>query len=249
MLRGTRCERWLISSGPSEDGGGRKELLISLQLNPNYAFAHQAYAQLLMITGPIEEARIYMDRAIRLEPYFWVLHNLNAWIYYFESRHKDALEACRIARELKLDYIFTDWLFFINYAKLGEGEKATAELQALSQIYTGDSQYADEIMDAYNRSGISGLFTWLTDVNINKPVPGPGMSGQPFFVAWWYAILGNREKSLYWLERNMESEMRNYTYFNLIATNPDFDFLHSEPRFLTIIEQIGLAPYNHIVAK
>jgi hypothetical protein len=75
------------------------------------------------------------------------------------------------------------------------------------------------------------------------------MSGQPFFVAWWYAILGKKEETLYWLEKNMESEMRNYTYFNLIATNPDFDFLRSDPRFLTIIEQIGLGPYNHVAAK
>jgi len=228
---------------------GRKELLISIQLNPNYAFANQAYAQLLMITGPIEEARIYMDRAIKLEPYFWVLHNLNAWIYYFEGRHKEAVEACRIARDLKSDYLFTDWLFFINYAKLGEGEKAAMELQTIAHMYTGTSQYADEIKNAYDRSGIPGLFTWLTDVNINKPVPGPGMNGQPFFVAWWYSILGKKEETLYWLERNMESEMRNYTYFNLIATNPDFDFLRSDPRFLTILEQIGLAPYNNLSDK
>jgi TolB-like protein/AraC-like DNA-binding protein len=228
---------------------GRKELLISLQLNPNYAFANQAYAQLLMITGPIEEARIYMDRAIRLEPYFWVLYNLNAWIYYFEGRHKEAVEACRIARDLKSNYLFNDWLFFINYAKLGEGEKAAMELQTIAHRYTGTSHYADEIKNAYNRSGIPGLFTWLTEVNINNPLPGPGMNGQPFFVAWWYAILGKKEETLYWLERNMESEMRNYTYFNLIATNPDFDILRNDPRFLAIVNEIGLAPYNTRKAK
>jgi len=228
---------------------GRKELQISLQLNPNYAFAHQAYAQLLMITGPIEEARIQMDRAIKLEPYFWVLHNLNAWIYYFEGRHSEAVEACFIAHDLKQDYIFTDWLFFINFSKLGEGEKATAELQTIARSYTGSGQYDDEILDAYNHSGIPGLFNWLTDVNINKPIPAAGMSGHPFFVAWWYAIMGNREKSIYWLERNMESDSRNYTYFNLIATNPDFDILRNDTRFHAIIEKIGLAPYNTRAVK
>jgi TolB-like protein/AraC-like DNA-binding protein len=228
---------------------GRKELLISLQLNPNYAFAHQAYAQLLMITGPIEEARIHMDRANKLEPYFWVLHNLDAWIYYFEGRYNEAVEACHIAHNLKSDYIFTDWLLFLNYAKLNEGKKAAAELQIIARHCPEASQYADEIMDVYNKSGIPGLFTWLIYVNINNPVPAAGMSGQPFFIAWWYAILGNRGKSLYWLERNMESELRNYTYFNLIATNPDFDILRSDPRFLAIIEQIGLTPYQKRAAK
>jgi len=72
---------------------GRKELLTSLQLNPNYPTSHQWYAQLLMITGPIEEARVNMDRVLELEPYFWVIHNLNAWIYYFEEKHDLALDA------------------------------------------------------------------------------------------------------------------------------------------------------------
>ncbi len=223
---------------------GRKELLTSLQLNPNYPTAHQWYAQLLMITGPIEEARINMDRVLELEPYFWVIHNLNAWIYYFEEKHDKALEACRIARELKSDYILTNWLFFLNYAKLGEGEKAAMELQTIARISYDDNRFADDIMAAYRTSGVNGLFAWLIDSNINNPVSAIGMSGDPFFIAWWYAILGDREKSLFWLKRNMESKYRNYTFFNLICTNPDFDILRNDPRFLKIIDEIGLTPYN-----
>jgi tetratricopeptide (TPR) repeat protein len=99
-------------------------LLTALQLNPNCAPAHQAYAQLLMITGPMDEARAHMDRSLELEPYYWVINNLNAWIYYFEEKYQKAIEACFVAQDLKPGYIITDWLFFLNYAKLGEGEKA-----------------------------------------------------------------------------------------------------------------------------
>jgi TolB-like protein/AraC-like DNA-binding protein len=230
-----------------EEGG--KELLISIQLNPNSGYAHQAYAQLLMITGPIEEARLHMDRVLEIEPYFWVMHNLNAWIYYFESRHKEAIEACKTAQGLKNDFILTNWLFFLNYAKLGEGEKAAAELQAIAKSNPATVQFTGEIKEAFDRSGINGLFKWLTDINTNRPVPAVGMSGQPFFTAWWFAILGDRERSVFWLEKNMESQYRNYTYFNLIATNPDFDILRNDPRFLKIIEEIGLTKYNNRKAK
>ncbi|MBG0859603.1 MAG: helix-turn-helix domain-containing protein [Bacteroidales bacterium] len=228
---------------------GRKELLISLQLNPNCPPVHQSYTQLLMITGPIDEARIYMDRALKLEPYYWVLHNLNAWIYYFEERYKEAIGACLLARDLKPDYIYTNWLLFLNYAKLDEGMKAAEELKEIVRVVTRTSQYDDEIMDAYNRSGVEGLFTWLIDININNPVPAEGLSGHPFFIAWWYAITGDRENSVYWLERNMEAKRKVYEYFNLIATNPDFDILRGDPRFLAIIDQIGLTPYNNRPAK
>jgi len=228
---------------------GRKEFLTSLQLNPNYPPVHQSYTQLLMITGPIEEARIYMDRALKLEPYYWVLHNLNAWIYYFEERHKEAIEACHIARDLKPDYIYTNWLLFLNYAKLDDGMKAAEELKEIVRVAARTSQYDDEIMDACNRSGVKGLLAWLIDININKPVPAEGLSGHPFFIAWWYAITGDRENSIYWLERNMEAKRKVYEYFNLIATNPDFDILRDDPRFLAIIDKIGLTPYNKRPAK
>jgi len=103
---------------------------------------------------------------------------------------------------------------------------------------------AEEISDAYNKSGIKGIFSWLIEVNMHKPIPVEGMDGHPFYIAWWNAILGNKEESIYWLQKNMERKHRLYTYFNLIATCPDFDILRDDTRFLAIIEEIGLAPYH-----
>jgi tetratricopeptide (TPR) repeat protein len=223
---------------------GRKEYILALKANPPYPPVYQLYAQLLMVTGPIEEARIYINRALELEPFYWVLYNLNAWIYYFEGKHKEAIEACHIASDLKSDYIFTNWLLFLNYAKMGDADKAAEELQTITQMNTGDDRYAAEILEASGKSGIEGLFRWLIDININRPVPAAGMNGHPFFIAWWYAILGNREESVYWLERNMQAKNKMFIYFALIATNPDFDILRNDGRFLAIIDQIGLKPYH-----
>jgi tetratricopeptide (TPR) repeat protein len=222
----------------------RKELMITIKLNPNYPPVYQYFAQLLMITGPIEEARNYTDRALKLEPYYWILHNLNAYIYYFEGRYSEAITACQAAIDLKSDYIFTNWLLFLSYAKLGDSEKAAHELQSIVRIRPEGSMLAKEIADAADSTGVRGLFTWLIEVNINRPVPIRGMNGHPFFIAWWQAILGNKEEAIYWLERNMEEKLKLSFFFDLIATNPDFDILRSDPRFLAIIEKRSLTPYN-----
>ena len=76
-----------------------------------------------------------------------------------------------------------------------------------------------------------------------------GMNGHPFYIAWWNAVLGNQEESVYWLNKNMENEERLYFFLDQIATNPDFDFLHDDPRFLAIIDQIGLSPYHTRATK
>jgi len=223
---------------------GRREFEATLDLNPNLAPAHQNFAQFLMITGPIEEARQHMDRTIELDPYFWVAWNLNAWIYYFEEKYKDAIEACQMARDLKGDYWETDWLFFLNYARLGNGEKAAEELQRLFRRYPGTDRYLEQISAAAKQSGVPGLYRWLIDLNLNHPIQTEGLNGHPYFLGWWYALLGDKEKSLYWLERNMSEENQWLIYFTLIATNPDFDLLRDDHRFLSIIDRIGLTPYN-----
>lgn len=230
-----------------EEGG--KEYETSIRLNPNFATARQGYAQYLMITGPIEDARKQVNYALELEPYFWVIHNLNSWIFYFEGKYKEALEACKIAHDYQPNFSSNEWLFVLNYAKLGKGEKMVRQLQGIAKRYSGTDDHTDNIRQAYNKSGIDGLFLWMIDVNKNKPIQVEGLNGHPFFIAWWNAILGNQDEAIYWLEKNMESKRRLYAYFNLIGTNPDFDILRDDSRFLKIIDEIGLTPYHNRKAK
>jgi len=235
--------------GKADFEGGRKELLLALRAYPPYPPVYQTQTQLMMITGPVGEARTYMDRALELEPYYWVLHNLSAWLFYYEEKHGKAIEACRIAQDLNPDYIFTNWLFFLNYAKNGQGEKAAEELQTILKKTPDAIKLAEEIPVAFQNAGVHGLFQWLIDVNKNRPVAAAGLSGHPFFIAWWNAILGNREETLSWLEKNLKARNRLYFYLNNITTNPDFDFIRNDPRFLAIVEELGLTPYNTRTAR
>ncbi|WP_340113194.1 helix-turn-helix domain-containing protein [Maribellus mangrovi] len=230
-----------------EEGG--KELKTSIRLNPNIASSRQAYAQYLMITGPIEEARVQVNHAIELEPYFWVIQNLNSWIYYFEGKYEEALEACTIAYDYNPNFSSNDWLFVLNYAKLGKGEKMAEKLKYIAKRYSETDDYTTQIQQAYDKSGIEGLFQWMIDVNKNNPIRVEGLSGHPFFIAWWYAMLGNKDEAVFWLEKNMQAKHKLYHYFNLIATNPDFDLLRDNPRFLKIVDDIGLTPYYKRNAK
>lgn len=220
------------------------ELRAALNLNPDFATAHQGYAQILMITGPIAEARKHIDRAIELEPYFWVGHNLSAWIYYFEEEYEKGLDACIIARDLNPDFVDNDWLFFLHYNRLGEGEKAAVALRDMFRRFPSVSHMGDEVMDAWHKGGTNGIFLWLIEVNMNRPVGIDGINGNPFFNAWWYAILGDSEQSVVWLEKTLESPRIPWDYCNLIATNPDFDILRSDPRFIAVLQKAGLAAYN-----
>jgi TolB-like protein/AraC-like DNA-binding protein len=240
---------YFIWGGGGSFTEGSKELKKAVELDPNFATARQWYAQCLMITGPIKEARLHVNRALELEPYFWVVQTLSAWIFYFEKKYDRAIEDCIAARGLNPDFIDNKWLFVLNYAKLGEGEKMLQELLAIINEYTQDEKYPEEVQAAFNKSGINGVFSWLIEVNNNRPIPVEGMDGHPFYSAWWNAILGNKSEAIYWLEQSLEYPRPLGHYTNLIATNPDFDLLRDDPRFLEVIEKKGLTPYHKPTPK
>jgi len=223
---------------------GREAFQKALKIKPNYPPALQYYAQLLMISGPIEEARNHMDRVIEQEPFFWLMHNLDAWIYYFEEKHTEAIEACNLASELKPNWIITEWLYFLNYAKLNKGQEAMEHLHKIVQADPAAKQHADEISTYFNSEGIKGLFSFLIQLNSDYPGKLHGLNGDPFYNGWWHALLGEKEQALKYLQKALKKVDSSYTYFILIAVNPDFDFMRNDPRFLGIIDKLGLTPYN-----
>jgi tetratricopeptide (TPR) repeat protein len=223
---------------------GRELFQKALTIKPDYTPALQWYAQLLMITGPIEEARRHMDKVIEQEPYFWLMHNLDAWIYYFEEKHGEAIKACNQASELKPNWAITEWLYFLNYAKLNKGQEAMEHLQKIINADPRAKVHADEISEFFDSSGVEGLFHFLIELNKNHPGVIHGLNGDPFYNGWWHALLGEKERSLAYLQKALEKLDSSYTYFMLIAVNPDFDLLRDDLRFQKIIEILGLASYN-----
>lgn len=232
----------LIWGGERRIAEGRQELIKAVELNPNFSTAHQWYAQCLMITGPITEARKHIDKALELEPYFWVVQTLSAWIYYFEKEYDKAIEDCMVARDLNPEFTDNNWLFALTYARLGQGEKMLQELQSIIKKHTSNESYLEELQLAFNQDGINGIFKWLIEVNTHRPIVVEGMDGHPFYNAWWNAILGNKDEAIYWLGETADYPRRLGQYSNLINTNPDFDVIREDTRFLIITERFGLSP-------
>jgi hypothetical protein len=132
---------------------------------------------------------------------------------------------------------------------LGEAEKAAMELQKLLRFFPGGEEYAAELSKACDTGGVNGIFRWLAEVNINKPLPVEGLNGQTFYISWWYAIAGDRQQSIAWLERTLNEKFIPFHYFNLLGNHPDFDLIRGDPRFIQVMEKAGLSAYNNRSAR
>jgi TolB-like protein len=216
--------------------GARKELQLAIELNPNFVTAHHYYSELLDILRENNEAREQINIALRIDPYLPVLHALSARYFYNSGSLKESLEECFILHELNPEYSKNlYWREFHIYRRQKEDMKAIEALQKALNMDTLKVTDPDIVTDVYNKSGISGILNWLIMRQLNSRNPNA------LSLANFYAILGQKEEALNWLEKACENPIRRPEGIN---NNPHFDILRSESRFKAIIKKLGLSEYQ-----
>ena len=223
------------------NGNGRKpeKNYYAIDLNPNYSTAHQYYSELLDIFGQNEEARIQINKALELDPYNLLMHLLSAQYYYHEGSLNKSLEECFKLQELEPNYFLAYLWSFNNFIKQGNDLKAIEALQKIMVMDTLTAKQVYVVNDAYNNSGISGLINLLIELKHKMNTKIFYVADSTFYLAKWYAILDKKEKAIDWLEKGIE----NHSKIAQINNDPDFNKLHSEPRFTALIKKMGLSKY------
>jgi len=61
----------------------------------------------------------------------------------------------------------------------------------------------------------------------------------PYHVAMVYAGLGEQDKTFDWLEKAYEDREGRMT---ILKSVPEFDSLHSDPRYADMVRRVGLTP-------
>jgi len=221
---------WLLFWSEWKWEEARKELNRAIELNPNYANAHQAYSELLDILRQDKAAREQLNLALELDPLSPAMNGLNGLHYYNEGKLKESLEACHRLAEIDLyNSQGVYWQYFRIYLRNGEDLKA---IEALQKLMPGNAMTIKEV---YYKSGINGIFNYLIESEINKSTN--------YFrtLASLYAKLDKKEEELSWLEKAMKENLTNLPEIN---NNPDFDNVRSEPRFQAIIKKMRLSEYS-----
>jgi TolB-like protein len=213
----------------------RKELLLAINLNPNYATAHQYYSELLDILCENDEARKHIDIALSLDPFNRTMLGVSTIYYYNDGNLKRFVEEMEKRQELGF-YPNAQWSIFWAYARFGEDLKAIEALKAA--LLSGDSveiKNASQVQRVYDSSGMKGIWDWLYEPELKK------YSLINLDLTSVYAITGKKEEAL----NNLEQEFKIYfPGFPRINNDPDFDNVRWEPRFQSLIKKMGLSAYQ-----
>jgi TolB-like protein/DNA-binding winged helix-turn-helix (wHTH) protein len=209
-----------------------KEFRRAIDLDPNYATAHQWYAEYLGLLGRFGEAFAESERARQLDPLSLVIAADKSTILYYARQYDAAIAQSRAIKEMDPAFPLAH-MALAAYVEKGQFPEALAEIQGSSQesdIWTwawrayvyGRSNRQPEAQKALEK--------------VRTSYERGNIAADP--VLWAYLGTGDREQALVWLGKAYA------THSNLLTTlkvNPAFDPLRDDPRFVDLLRRIRLA--------
>ena len=211
--------------------GAEREFKLAIQLNPNYATAHQRYSLFLPIAGRFDEAISEAKRARELDPLSLPINENVGDILYLARRYGEAEEQLRKTLELDPNYGVARGTLAKVYEAQGRYEEALNERLAGSPPET-----AAEIRKIFAASGIKGVWRHWLEQRLER---AKREYVSPADIALFYARLGERDEAFSWLERAMQERS---ILFNYLAADARFDNLRPDPRFPELLGRVGLQP-------
>jgi eukaryotic-like serine/threonine-protein kinase len=214
--------------------GAEREFKRAIALNPNYVNAHHWYSHYLISMGRFEESLAESQRALALDP-LDVAMNFHLGFHYFNALQYDqAIAQLQKTLEMNRNSGEAHGILGLVYEQTGRFDDAIAELQKSKEL--GGIDNRGNIGHVYAISGKSGeaqkLLDQLQEESKHKDV-------SPYNIATIYEGLGEKDQAFAWLEKAYAERDSNITN---LKVDPEFDSLHSDPRFTDLLRRIGLAP-------
>jgi serine/threonine-protein kinase len=220
--------------------GADREYRRAIELNPNYVTAHSWYAEQLSRMGRHDEAIAEARRAWELDPLSLSSSMIVAWILYFARRYDAAIEQAR--HTLALDPKFATAHRILGWAceETGRHDEAVAAHERASELTGRQPNFAGQLGRAYalagRRDDARRVLQELIEASKTTYVSS-------LDIAIVYTALGERTEALDWLERAHDEHADHLPY---LGVNPRLDALRDEPRFVRLLEQMGLAPAGRV---
>jgi TolB-like protein/DNA-binding winged helix-turn-helix (wHTH) protein/Tfp pilus assembly protein PilF len=206
----------------------------ALELNPNYANAHNLYASHLMARGLIAESIATSNRARELDPFSLSISVQRGFLLENARRYDEAIEQLRSVIAMDPNHYQAYWTLGHTYAASGrfaEAVTAAEKAVALSDRVPGALGVLGLVYGlAGRRDDATRVLNELLELNKQRYVT-------PAALVNVYIGLGDKERALTWLEKAYEERSNYIAYLNVF---PIVDPLRSDPRFAGLLQKVGL---------
>ncbi len=206
----------------------------AFESNPNYATAHQWYAEHLARTGHLQEAIAEARRAEELDPASPLTSGIVGTTLYRSRQYGPAIEQLEKTLDMDPDFASTHLHLGMAYAQTRKYEKTLAHFERLGSLWRSNPQLLAVLGYGCALAGERGraeqILDGLNDLSKREYV-------SPLGIALIYIGLDEKDQAFSWIERAYEDRV---FWLGYLKVEPFFDPLRSDPRFAGLLKRMGL---------
>jgi DNA-binding winged helix-turn-helix (wHTH) protein/TolB-like protein/Tfp pilus assembly protein PilF len=211
-----------------------KELKRAIELNPNYAEAHELYCYYFWVVGDLAKSFAELKRAQELSPISPIIMLDLATQFYYQHKHDEAIDAYRKLRELDPNMLGTLFIPAQVYERNREYSRAIDECERAISAFGRDPGVLSALGYAY---GSSGSHAKAQEIIRELETKWKARYFSPFILALAYTGAGNKDGAFFWLTKAYESRDPQLIW---LTVEPQFESLRSDSRFQALVRQMGI---------
>jgi TolB-like protein/Flp pilus assembly protein TadD len=215
--------------------GARREIKRALELNPESPTAHQYYGYVLAAEGKLNDALEERRKAEALDPLSPVIVSAVGEAYYQNRQYEESIEQNKKVLELDPTFLIGTMNHARSLVQLGRYGEAQQDLStALAAAPDYPALLACQgyaYARAGNRLGAETVLAKLTKLRRHQFVPA-------IYIAAVYTGLPNKDAAFQWLNEALKEHSEYLAY---IQSDPMADTIRDDPRFATLLREIGVS--------
>ncbi len=208
--------------------GAEREYKRAIELNQNYATAHQNYGNLVSNLGRFEETFAEFRHALEIDPLSLNINRAYGERLVFARRYDDAIAQLKKTLELDAGFLSARYTLATAYQIKGNYAECVEEL-AKSQELMGEPQTAASVRESYAKNGWQGFLRMITEERLQFNSPWHNL-------AVFHAALGEKDKAFAALNKAYE-DRENFVV--ILKVDPRLDPLRDDPRFAELMRKVG----------
>ena len=210
-----------------------KELRAAINMNPNYPFAHEWYAHLLMAEGRYDEALAESRHVLELEPATPLFHAVRVETFYYARKYDQAIEEAKGVVNSNPNFALAYYWLGCAYREKKMYGQAIATFERARQL-TSDSPFM--VMAYGHAQALAGnaiearkALGLLVKMQHDRPVPD-------LYLAAIHVGLGEKDEAFRLLDKDYQKRIDRLIY---LRVEPMADPIRSDPRFAHLLAKIG----------
>jgi TolB-like protein/DNA-binding winged helix-turn-helix (wHTH) protein/tetratricopeptide (TPR) repeat protein len=214
--------------------GAEQNFKRAIELNQNYANAHNFYAGYLMGLGRVNESIAAADRARELDPFSLAISAQRGFLLENARRYDEAIVQLRSVIEMDPNHYQAYWILGHTYAANKQFDEAIAASQKAVDLSDRTPGALGMLGLAYGladrKEEANKILNELLKLNESRYVT-------PAALVNLYIGLGDKDRAFEWLEKAFQEKSNYVAYLKVF---PIADPLRSDPRYADLLRRVGL---------